>query len=118
MRLKKHIFILPPLVCLAACQSQLISNPLPPSIKPSISGLETVEVDQSAADSIRSRMDPFLESNPYTAFESSSQLLQYLVSSGEFGTAEITLASGETYRVDVLYANALMDTQLVGCSVT
>lgn len=113
MRLKNIIYILPSLVCLAACQSQPISGPLPPTVEPSISGLETGEVDQATADSIRSHMGPFLKSNPYTEFESGNQLLQYLVSSGEFDQAEITLTSGETCQVDVLYAYALMESQRV-----
>ena len=72
-----------------------------------------MEIDQSTADSIRQSMGLFLRSNPYTEYETGSQLLLYLVSSGEFDQAEIVLASGETYQVDVLYAYTLMTSQRV-----
>jgi hypothetical protein len=53
-------------------------------------------------------MGIFLRVNPFTPSASGDQLLLYLVSSGEFEQAEITLESGETYQGDVLYAYALM----------
>jgi hypothetical protein len=72
-----------------------------------------LEIDQPTADSIRQHISLFLKSNPYTEYESGSQLLLYLVSSGEFDQAEITIASGEIYQTDVLYAYALMNSQRV-----
>ena len=84
-----------------------------PAVEPSITGLAVPEIDQPTADAIRQNMAMFLKSNPYTEYEAGNQLLLYLVSSGEFGQAEITLASGETYQADVLYAYALMSSQRV-----
>jgi hypothetical protein len=113
MRLKRTIFFLLSLTFLAACKDQPISSPMPPAVKPSITGLAAREVDQATAGAIRSHLGPYIRSNPFTESESGSQLLLYLVSSGEFGQAEIILASGETYHADVLYAYALMVSQRV-----
>jgi hypothetical protein len=113
MGLKQTIFILLSLVFLAACQGQPISDPIPPAVTPSITGLASSEVDQATAAAIRKHMGLYLKSTPYTQFESGSQLLLYLVSSGEFSQAEIVLATGEIYRADVLYAFALMINQRV-----
>jgi hypothetical protein len=103
------IFIIP----LAACQQQPAPTPTEPAIEPSITGLTVPELYQTTADAIRQSMAIFLKSNPFTEFEAGNQLLFYLVSSGEFGQAEITLASGETYHADVLYAYSLMSSQRV-----
>ena len=103
MRLKLAILILITLTVLGACQRQSISTTNLPIIKPSITGLKALELDKSAADSIRQSMGLFLRSNPYTEYEAGSQLLLYLVSTGLFDQAEIRLASGETYQADVLY---------------
>ena len=113
MRLKLVILILITLTVLSGCQSQSTSTTMLPLIKPSITGLNSLEIDQTTADSIRQSMGLFLKSNPYTEYETGSQLLLYLVSSGEFGQAEIVLASGETYQADVLYAYTLMTSQRV-----
>jgi hypothetical protein len=113
MRLKQTIFILFFLNLLTACKSQPISSPTSPGIKQSITGLASSEVDQATADAIRQHMGMYLRSIPYTQFESGSQLLLYLVSSGEFDQAEIMLATGENYRADVLYAYSLESNQRV-----
>jgi len=113
VRLNLTIIILIVIAFMTSCQSQTTPSNTPSVVKPSISGLITVEIDQPTADSIRQHISPFLESNPYTEYEAGSQLLLYLVSSGEFDQAEITLASGETYPADVLYAYALMSSQRV-----
>jgi hypothetical protein len=113
MRLKLSILILLCLAFLAACKGQSISSPIPPAVTPSITGLKALQVDQATADAIRQHLGLYLRSTPYTQFESGSQLLLYLVSSGEFGQAEITLSSGETYRADVLYAYCLEGNQRV-----
>jgi hypothetical protein len=52
----------------------------------------------------------FLNSSPYTEYDSGGQLLSYLVSSGAFANAEITLESGEAIQADVIYAYTLMST--------
>lgn len=113
MRRKLALLILIALVSLVSCQEQPTSTPTIPAIEPSITGLTAPEVDQATANAIRQSMAMFLKSNPYTEFESGNQLLLYLASSGEFGQAEITLATGETYQADVLYAYALMSSQRV-----
>ena len=113
MRLKFTLPILIALILLAACQGEPTLTATPPVIEPSITGLVVPEIDQFIADAIRQNMAMFLKSNPYTEFEAGNQLLLYLVSSGEFGKAEITLASGETYQADVLYAYSLMSSQRV-----
>lgn len=113
MRLKFVFFTLIFVAVLAACQRQSTSTPEPPVGEPSIAGLVTPEIDQSTADAIRQNMAIFLKPNPYTEFETGNQLLLYLVSSGEFGQAEITLGNGETYQADVLYAYTLMSSQRV-----
>ena len=113
MRLKLAFLTLIFVVALAACQQQSTSTPTEPAVEPSITGLVVPEIDQATADAIRQNIAMFLKSNPYTEFEAGNQLLLYLVSSGEFGQAEITLGSGETYQVDVLYAYALMSSQRV-----
>jgi hypothetical protein len=107
------IIILIALVLLAACQRQPTPTATIPAVEPSISGLEALEIDQPTADAIRQNMAMFLKSNPFTEYEAGSQLLLYLVSSGEFGQAEITLGSGEIYQADVLYAYSLMSSQRV-----
>jgi hypothetical protein len=108
---KLTIFILISIAFLTACQGQSISSTRLPIVKPSITGLPALEVDPSTTDSIHRYIGLFLKSNPYTQSDSGSQLLVYLVSSGEFGQAEITLSSGEIYQADVLYAYALMSSQ-------
>jgi hypothetical protein len=113
VRRKLALLILIALVLLVACQEQPTPTPVIPAVEPSITGLVAPEIDQSTADSIRQNMAMFLKSNPYTEYEAGSQLLMYLVSSGEFGTAEITLSSVETYHADVLYAYTLMSSQRV-----
>jgi len=113
MRLKLAIFILITFAFLTACRRQSMSTTMLTVIKPSITGLAAQEIDQPTADSIRQYISPFLESNSYTEYESGSQLLLYLVSTGDFDRAEITVASGETYQADVLYALALMSSQRV-----
>jgi hypothetical protein len=117
----KECAVRPALICLilvvilslTSCTSQTTQTISLPGIKPSISGLVIHEVDQPTAERIRQHMGPFLESNPYTEYKTGSQLLLYLVSSGEFTQAEITLTSGETYQADVLYALALMSSRRV-----
>ena len=113
MRLKLAVLILIGLIVLNGCQRQSISPTIPPVINPSITGLTPLEIDQPTADNIHQSMGLFLRSTPYTEYEAGSQLLLYLVSSGEFEQVEIVLASGETYQADVLYAYALMSSQRV-----
>ena len=113
MRLNLTIIILIVIAFMTSCQSQTTPSNTPSVVKPSISGLTTLEIDEPAADSIRQHISPFLESNAYTEYEAGNQLLLYVVSSGEFDQAEITLSSGETYQVDVLYAYALMNSKRV-----
>jgi len=113
VRRKLALFILIALVLLVACQEQPTPIPPLPTVEPSITGLVVPDVDQATTDAIRQNMALFLKSNPYTEFEAGNQLLLYLVSSGEFGQAEITLGSGETYQADVLYAYSLMSSQRV-----
>ena len=113
MRRKLFLLILISLVLLVACQEQPTPTPALPTVEPSITGLTAPKIDQSTADAIRQNMAMFLKSNPYTEFEVGNQLLLYLVSSGQFGRAEITLGSGETYQADVVYAYALMSNQRV-----
>jgi len=113
VRLKLILPILIALVLLAACQRQTTPTAIIPVVEPSITGLAVPEIDQPTADALRQNMALFLKSNPYTEFEAGNQLLMYLVSSGEFGQAEITLGSGETYQADVLYAYSLMSSQRV-----
>jgi hypothetical protein len=113
VRRKLVLLILITLIFLVACQEQTTPTPVIPAVEPSITGLVAPEVDQPTANAIRQNMALFLKSNPYTEFEAGNQLLFYLVSSGEFGQAEITLASGETYHADVLYAYSLMSSQRV-----
>lgn len=113
MRLKLILPILIILILLAACQGESTPTATPPVIEPTITGLAVPEIDQPTADAIRQNMALFLKSNPYTEYEAGSQLLLYLVSSGKFGQAKITLASGGTYQVDVVYAYTLMSSQRV-----
>jgi hypothetical protein len=113
MRIKFTVFFLITLTFLAACQRQSLVTPMPPVIKPSITGLSAPEIDKPTTDAIRQYIGPYLKSNPYTESDASSQFLLYLVSSGEFDQAEITLANGEIYQADVLYAYALMSSQRV-----
>ncbi len=113
MRLKLAFLILIFEFTLAACQEQPTPTPTIPAVEPFITGLVAPEVDQPTVYAIRQNMALFLKSNPYTEYESGNQLLFYLVSSGEFGQAEITLSSGETYQADVLFAYTLMSSQRV-----
>ena len=113
MRSKLAILVTITLIFLSACQRQSISTTDLPIIKPSITGLKALEIDQSTVDSIRQSMGLFLRTTPYTEYEAGSQLLLYLVSTGLFDQAEIMLASGQTYLADVLYAYTLMSSQRV-----
>lgn len=113
MRRKLFLLILISLVLMVACQEQPTPTPVLPTVEPSITGLVVPDIDQSTADAIRQNMAMFLHSNPYTEFDAGNQLLLYLASTGEFGQTEITLSSGETYQIDVLYAYALMSSQRV-----
>jgi hypothetical protein len=113
VRPKLAVLILIALTLLIACQGQSTPSVIMPVVEPSITGLSAPGVDQLTADAIRQRMALFLKSNPFTEYEAGSQLLLYLVSSGEFDQSEITLTSGETYQADVLYAYSLMDSQRV-----
>jgi hypothetical protein len=113
MRVKYFVPILILPALLAACQGQPATTPLPPQITASITGLEVKQVDPDTSQEIRQRMGIFLASNPYTQFKSGGQLLLYLVSSGEFSQAEITLDNLKIYQADVLYAYALMRSQRV-----
>jgi hypothetical protein len=113
MRVKYFVLILILPALLVACQGQPISTALPPQVTASISGVEVKQVDPDTSQEIRQRMGIFLSSNPYTQFKSVGQLLLYLVSSGEFGQAEISLDNGKTSQADVLYAYALMRSQRV-----
>jgi hypothetical protein len=113
MRTNLAILIFPFILSLTACQEQALSATAPPVVTPSIQGLSGLEVDPSTTQSIRERMGIFLRTNPYTPFESGSQLLLYLVSSGKFEQAEITLDNGEMDQGDILYAYALMTNQHV-----
>ena len=110
---KLAILILIALTLLIACQGQSTPTAILPVVEPSITGLSAPGVDQRTADAIRQRMSLFLKSNPFTEYEDGSQLLLYLVSSGKFDQAEITLTRGVTYQADVLYAYSLMDSQRV-----
>ncbi|MFZ0534502.1 MAG: DnaB-like helicase C-terminal domain-containing protein [Anaerolineales bacterium] len=112
MRPKLAVLILIALTLLIACQGQSTPTAIMPVVEPSITGLSAPGVDQLTADAIRQRMALFLKSNPFTEYEAGSQLLLYLVSSGEFDQSEITLTSGETYQADVLYAYSLITRQL------
>jgi hypothetical protein len=58
-------------------------------------------------------MGIYLQTNPYTQFQAGSQLLVYLVSSGKFDQAKISLGRGETYQGDIVSAYALMSNQRV-----
>jgi hypothetical protein len=113
--MRAKFFVLIPILpaLLAACRGQPVPTTLPPRIEPSIVGFEVKQVDPTTSQEVRQRMGIFLASNPYTQFKSGGQLLLYLVSSGEFGQAEITLDNGVTYQADVLYAYALMRSQRV-----
>ncbi len=113
MRLKLAFLTLIFVLTLAACQQQPTPTPTAFVVEPSITGLTVPKIDQPTANAIRQNMALFLKSNPYTEFEAGNQLLLYLVSSGVFSQAEITLSSGETYHADVLYAYALMSSQRV-----
>ena len=113
MRLKYVLPILITVLFLTACQKQLPPKPTQSVAGPSITGLEVLEIDQPTADAIRLNMAMFLNATPFTQYEAGSQLLLYLVSSGEFGQAEITLSDGATYHADVLYAYTLMSSQRV-----
>jgi hypothetical protein len=113
VRLKITFLILIAIAFLTACEGRSTPTASPPVFEPSITGLAAPEIDEPSADAIRQSMGLFLNSNPYTEYEDGSQLLMYLVSSGQFGQAEITLTGGETYQADVLYAYALMSSQRV-----
>lgn len=95
MRRKLVLLILISLVLLVACQEQPTPIPALPMVEPSITGLVVPDIDQPTADAIRQNMAIFLKSNPYTEFETGNQLLLYLVPTGEFGQAEITLSNGK-----------------------
>ncbi len=102
-----------PLSLLSACRIDPTPTIARPEAEPHISGLKTIEVDQATADSVRRHIGPYAQSNPYHEFENGSQLLLYLVSSGEFGQVEITLEDGQIYQADVLYAYSVMTSQRV-----
>jgi len=105
------ILIIPSL--LAACRAGPSATALPTATTPSITGLQACQVDTETSRVIQQGMGMFLASNPYTQFEAGGQLLLYLVSSGEFGQARITLEDGSVYQADVLYAYALTLSQRV-----
>ena len=113
MRLNLTFLILVVIAFMSSCQGQTTPSITPSGIKPSISGLTTLEIDEPTTDRIRQYISPFLESNPYSEYEAGNQLLLYLVSSGEFDQAEVTLSGGETYLVDVLYTYTLMNSKRV-----
>jgi hypothetical protein len=113
VRIKQSIFFLITLAFLSACKNESMTATRQPMSKPSVTGLTSVEIDQPSAVLIRQHMGMFLNSNPYTEYAAGSQLLIYLVSSGAFDQAQVTLEGGETYQLDVLYAYALMSTQKV-----
>jgi hypothetical protein len=113
VRLKLAFLTLIFVVVMAACQQPSTPTPTASTVELSITGLTVPEIDQPTADAIRRNMALFLKSNPYTKFEAGNQLLLYLVSTGEFGQAEITLSNGENYQADVLYAYTLMSSQRV-----
>jgi hypothetical protein len=108
MRPKLVFLLFIPITLMAACQGEALPITVSPLVTPSISGLDGQELDPLTTQSIRERMGIFLQVNPYTPFASGSQLLLYLVSSGEFEQAEITLDNGEIEQGDILYAYALM----------
>ena len=70
---------------LAACQGQTIPTILTPVDEPSIIDLAMHEIGQSTANAIRQRMGFFLVSNPYTDYDTGSQLNLYLASGRQFG---------------------------------
>jgi hypothetical protein len=113
MRTKLAILIFTSVFSLVACQAEAPSAKAPPKVTPSITGLSGLEADPTTTQSIRERMGIFLRVNPFTPFDSGDQLLLYLVSSGEFDQAEITLSNGVSYQGDILYAYALMTNQRV-----
>lgn len=113
MRFTIAVFILLTAVLLSACRIDPTPTIARPEAEPSISGLKTIEVDQGTADSVRRYIGLYVRSNPYHPYENGSQLLLYLVSSGELGQAEITLEDGHIYQADVLYAYSVMTSQRV-----
>lgn len=114
MRLKLALFTLGFIATfLAACQKQLTTPTPIPVTEPFITGLIAPEFDQTTSDAVRRQMGQYLKVNTFTEYEAGSQLLLYLVSSGEFDQAKITLGSEETYHADVLYAYTLMSNQRV-----
>jgi hypothetical protein len=113
VRLKLFSPILFALILLVSCQKQPTPADTTPTIEPSITGQAAPEIDQATAEAIRQHMAVFLRSDPYTQYSEGSQLLLYLVSSGEFSQATITLPGGEAYQADVLYVYALMRSQRV-----
>ena len=113
MRLKLAILFLITLAFLVAYQGQPTLGATTPAVEPSIRSLVALDVDQPTADAIRQQMVPFLKADPFTEFEAGTQLLFHLVSSGKFSQVEITLASGEIYQADVVYAYTLMSSRRV-----
>ena len=110
VRKKQSIFILILLAILTACRKDPQPTATLPVITPSVTGLSSIEIDGFTRDSIRDHLSAFLNTSPYTKYEAGGQLLNYLVSSGEFAKAEVTLESGETIQADVIYAYTLMST--------
>jgi len=110
----KLIFLLITLgLVLPGCKSMPSPINTPAVSPPAVRGLVLPKVSSGVRDAIRQDMALFLNANPYTEFEVGAQLIFYLVSSGEFGQAEITLENGETVLADVLYTYALMSNQRV-----
>jgi hypothetical protein len=111
--IKQPIMYLVILTILTACQKDPISPSMQPGLTPSVSGLASIEIDDNSRELIREHLGVFLDSKPYTEYETGGQLLTYLVSSGEFAQAEISLESGEMVQADVIYAYTLMSTRQV-----
>ncbi|MBN1452916.1 MAG: hypothetical protein JW963_17995, partial [Anaerolineales bacterium] len=85
VRLKLAFLTLIFAIVLAACQQQSTATPKVLDVEPSITRLVVPKIDQPTANAIRQNMAMFLKTEPYPEYNAGSQLLRYLVSSGEFG---------------------------------
>jgi hypothetical protein len=101
--LKLVILILISLAILITCQGRPSLTILKPVVEPFIIDLAKHEIDQSTVDASRQRMVFFLVSNPYTEYDTGSQLNLYLSSSRQFEQPEFTLVSGENYQSQFFY---------------